>query len=46
MSSKLRFKVVGEAFAKRPLDVPIPAERPSDFFGKYVFNKQKMYKYL
>ena len=46
MSSKLRFKVVGEAFAKRPLDVPIPAERPSDFLGKYVFNKQKMYKYL
>ena len=46
MSSKLRFKVVGEAFAKRPLDVPIPTERPSDFFGKYVFNKQKMYKYL
>ena len=26
MSSKLRFKVVGEAFAKRPLDVPIPTE--------------------
>ena len=46
MSSKLRFKVVGEAFAKRPIDVPIPAERPSEFFGKYVFNKQKMYKYL
>lgn len=46
MSSKLRFKVVGEAFAKRPIDVPIPTERPSEFFGKYVFNKQKMYKYL
>ena len=46
MSSKLRFKVVGEAFAKRPLDVPIPTERPSDFFFLYFFNKQKMYKYL
>ncbi len=46
MASKLRFKVVGDAFAKRPVDVETPAERPSEYFGKYVFNKQKMYKYL
>ena len=37
---------MGEAFKKQPLDVPAPAERPSEFFGKYVFNKQKMFKYL
>lgn len=44
--ANLRFQVVAEAFKKRPLEVPAPAERPSEFFGKYVFNKQKMFKYL
>ncbi|MDO4196163.1 MAG: glutamine synthetase III, partial [Prevotellaceae bacterium] len=44
--TNLRFQVVEEAFAKRPLEVPAPAERPSEFFGKKVFNRQKMYKYL
>ena len=46
MASKLRFKVVDEAFKKRPVEVPTRSERPSEFFGKYVFNKQKMYQYL
>ena len=46
MASKLRFKVVGDAFEKRPVEVTIPKERPSEYFAKYVFNKQKMYKYL
>ena len=44
--ANLRFQVVGEAFKKQPVEVPAPAERPSEYFGKYVFNKQKMYKYL
>ncbi len=44
--ANLRFQVVAEAFKKQPLEVPAPAERPSEFFGKYVFNKQKMFKYL
>ena len=44
--SNLRFKVVEEAFKKRPLDVPAPEERPSEYFGKYVFNREKMFKYL
>ena len=44
--SNLRFKVVEEAFKKRPLDVPAPGERPSEYFGKYVFNREKMFKYL
>ncbi len=44
--TNLRFQVVEEAFAKRPLEVPAPEERPSEFFGKKVFNRQKMYKYL
>ena len=46
MSSSLRFQVVGEAFKKHPVAVATPAERPSSFFGKYVFNRQKMEKYL
>ena len=44
--ANLRFQVVAEAFKKKPIDIPAPAERPSEFFGKYVFNKQKMFKYL
>ena len=46
MANNLRFQVVEEAFKKRALDVKVPSERPSEYFGKYVFNKQKMYKYL
>ncbi len=42
----LRFKVVEEAFCKKPVEVETPAERPSEYFAKYVFNKQKMFKYL
>ena len=46
MPATLRFKVVEEAFGKKALEVPAPKERPSEFFAKYVFNKQKMFKYL
>ena len=46
MSSKLRFKVVDEAFKRKPISVETPHERPSEYFGKYVFNKQKMKRYL
>ena len=42
----LRFQVVGEAFKKKPLDVKVPSERPCEYFGKKVFNREKMYKYL
>ena len=44
--SNLRFQVVAEAFKKKPLDVKVPAERPSEYFGKYVFTRDKMYRYL
>ena len=46
MMETLRFQVVGEAFKKKPLDVKIPSERPAQYFGKKVFNREKMYKYL
>ena len=44
--TNLRFQVVEEAFKKKPLEVATPKERPSEYFGKYVFNRAKMYKYL
>ena len=46
MANELRFQVVGEAFKKKPLDVKAPSERPCEYFGKKVFNREKMYKYL
>ena len=44
--ANLRFEVVAEAFKKRPVEVETPKVRPSEYFAKYVFNRQKMYKYL
>lgn len=44
--SSLRFKVVEAAFQKKPLEIKIPKERPSEYFAKYVFNQEKMFKYL
>ena len=46
MSNLLRFQVVEEAFKKKAVEVRTPSERPSEYFGKYVFNREKMYKYL
>ena len=46
MSNLLRFQVVEEAFKKKAIEVKAPSERPSEYFGKYVFNREKMYKYL
>ena len=42
--STLRFSVVEKAFQAKPVEVPVPAERPSEYFGKYVFNREKMFK--
>ncbi len=44
--SKLRFRVVESAFKKKAVEVVPPTERPSEYFAKYVFNKEKMFKYL
>ena len=44
--SKLRFRVVEKAFHKKPIEVTPPSERPSEYFAKYVFNREKMFKYL
>lgn len=42
----LRFKVVDEAFNRKALHVEIPSERPQAYYGKFVFNRQKMFEYL
>ena len=44
--ANLRFSAVCSASKKKPLEVVAPVERPSEYFGKYVFNRAKMYKYL
>lgn len=44
--SKLRFDVVQDAFSKRAVAVETPSERPSEYFGSLIFNREKMYKYL
>ncbi|MCI6701788.1 MAG: glutamine synthetase III [Prevotella sp.] len=42
----LRFKVVEKAFSKKPVKAETPATRPAELFGKYVFNREKMKRYL
>ena len=42
----LRFQAVADASKKKPVSVITPVERPSEYFAKKVFNRQKMYKYL
>ena len=44
--STLRFRVVETAFKKKAMPVSVPEERPSKYYGKYVFNREKMFKYL
>ena len=44
--SSLRFKVVDEAIRRKALDIQLPAQRPSEYFGMYVFTQDRMRKYL
>ncbi len=44
--STLRFKAVEEAFRKKALSVNAPEKFTSDYYGKFVFNKAAMSKYL
>ncbi|MDE6207069.1 MAG: glutamine synthetase III [Muribaculaceae bacterium] len=46
MSSKLRFKMVEEAFDRKAAPVALPAERPEKYFGELVFDSRKMFEYL
>ena len=44
--SNLRFKAVEEASKRKATIVAAPAEKTSDYFGKYVFDRNNMRKYL
>ena len=44
--SRLRFEVITAAFGKKAIEVPLLKERPSDYYGVNVFNREKMFKYL
>ncbi|MDR1357477.1 MAG: glutamine synthetase III [Tannerellaceae bacterium] len=42
----LRFDAVKEAFNRKALKVEAPSGKTSDYFGKYVFDRSNMRKYL
>ncbi len=42
----LRFDVVQKAFNKKAVEVDVPSERQSSYFGELVFNREKMQRYL
>lgn len=44
--SELRFNVVESAFRKKAATVEVPDGRPCDYFGKYVFGREQMSRYL
>ena len=44
--STLRFKAVEEAMGRKAVPVEVPEERPEVYYGKQVFNRQKMFEYL
>lgn len=44
--SNLRVKSVLEATSRKPVKVDLPKERVDQYYGKQVFNRQKMYQYL
>lgn len=44
--SNLRFKSVEEASGRKAVKVELPKERVDQYYGKQVFNRQKMFEYL
>ncbi|MDY5118943.1 MAG: glutamine synthetase III, partial [Muribaculaceae bacterium] len=44
--SQLRFNVIEKAYDRKALEVVMPKERPDEYYGKLVFNRQKMFQYL
>ncbi len=46
MSTTLRFKRVEEAFDRKAVAVDTPSQRPDQYYGELVFNRQKMFEYL
>lgn len=44
--SNLRFKSVEEATGRKAVKVELPKERVDAYYGKQVFNRQRMFEYL
>ncbi|MBR1799791.1 MAG: glutamine synthetase III [Bacteroidales bacterium] len=44
--SNLRFKVLQQAFEKKPIEIGCPKESTSSYYGKYVFGRRQMARYL
>jgi glutamine synthetase len=44
--STLRFQAVAEATKRVPVEISSPGKLPSEYYGKYVFNRAQMSKYL
>ena len=44
--SSIRFKALQEAISRQPIDVELPSNKVSDFFGTNVFSYEVMQKYL
>ena len=44
--SLLRFKMVERAINNKAIDVKVPASQPSDYYGRKVFGRNAMRKYL
>ncbi len=42
----LRFKALEETLKRKPVEVTAPGKNVSDYFGMYVFDRQKMEKHL
>ena len=38
--------MVETAFGKKPFEVELPEGRPSEYYAMYVFNREKMFRYL
>lgn len=44
--SNLRFSAVKEASKRKVVEVQVPSEKTSEYFGEYVFDRNNMRKYL
>lgn len=44
--SSIRFKALQEAISRQPINVELPSNKVSDFFGTNVFSYEVMQKYL
>ena len=44
--SKMRFFALQELANRKPLEVHIPSNKLTDYYGSHVFDRKKMQEYL